>query len=265
MTTINHSVETIFIIPYRNREKQKENFISTMRDYIKTSTNISSYKFVFAHQCDSRPFNRGAMKNLGFLAMKKLYPETYKDITFVFHDVDTIPEKNSKINYTTTKGNVSHYYGYKFALGGMFAIKGEDFERSGGFPNFWGWGLEDNVIHERCLSIGLKIDRSVFYDINDKTNIIREFDGFNRIISKRDSVVYKYENPDSINDIKNAQWEIVKDNENDLLEFVNISKFDVVMNPNDQVYSNFDIRSGTKLIVPKGYNRRVWSMNKLFI
>jgi phosphoribosylamine--glycine ligase len=52
--------------------------------------------------------------------------------------------------------------------------------------------------------------------------------------------------------------------ENDLLEFVNISKFDVVMNPNDQVYSNFDIRSGTKLIVPKGYNRRVWSMNTLF-
>lgn len=266
MTTINPNptVETIFIIPYRNREKQKENFISTMRDYIKTSTNILSYKIVFAHQCDSRPFNRGAMKNLGFLAMKKLYPETYKDITFVFHDVDTMPEKKSKINYTTIKGYVAHYYGYKFALGGMFAIKGEDFERSGGFPNFWGWGLEDNVIQERCLSIGLKIDRSVFYDITDKTNILRSFDGFNRVISKRDAVVYKHENPDSINDIKNEQWEIVKDNENDFLEYVNISKFDVVMNPNDQVYSNFDTRSGSKLIVPKGYNRRVWNMNKLF-
>lgn len=264
-TTCN--LNTIFIIPYRSRENQKENFITMMNEYLEKtqSKNRSSYKFVFAHQCDTRPFNRGAMKNIGFLAMKELYPETYKDITFVFHDVDTIPGKDSNINYTTTSGKVAHYYGYKFALGGMFAIKGGDFEKSGGFPNFWGWGLEDNVIQERCLSVGLEIDRSVFYDISDKIHIIRGFDGYNRVISKRDAVVYKKESPDSMNHIQNAEWTIddADDSEKNTT-YVNISKFDVEMNPNEQVYSNYDIRNGSKIAVPRGFNRRVWTMNKLF-
>jgi len=260
---MHNCVKTIFIIPYRSRENQKKYFISMMSDYLATSSS-SSYKFVFAQQCDTRPFNRGAMKNIGFLAMKKLYPDTYKDITFVFHDVDTIPNKESKINYTTTSGKVAHYYGYTFALGGMFAIKGGDFEKSGGFPNFWGWGLEDNVMQERCLSVGLEIDRSVFYDISDKTNIARSFDGFNRVISKRDAVVYKKESPDSMNNIQNSEW-IVVDDDSTNTTYVNISKFDVDMNPNEQVYTNYDIRNGSKLAVPRGFNRRVWNMNKLFI
>ena len=47
-------------------------------------------------------FNRGATKNIGFLAMK--YPDTYKQITFVFNDVDTIPNKKNLFNYKTRKG-----------------------------------------------------------------------------------------------------------------------------------------------------------------
>ena len=53
----------------------------------------------------------------------------------------------------------------------FFAIKGSDFEIATGFPNFWGWGLEDNVLNDRCLEKKLIIDRSQFYIINDKENI----------------------------------------------------------------------------------------------
>jgi hypothetical protein len=248
-------IKTIFIIPYRNRQNQKSHFISHMTDYLEKNGIMSKneYRFIFAHQCDNRPFNRGATKNIGFLAMKNAYPDTYKDITFIFHDVDTLPHDKCGIPYKTTPGVVAHYYGYKFALGGMFAIKGGDFEKTAGFPNFWGWGLEDNVIYERCISNGIKVDRSIFFDINDTTNIIRSFDGFNRVISKRDTVVYKYEKPDSINDIKNSAW-------NSKDEYVNITSFNVEMNPEDQIYEKYDIRRGSKLQIPKGYNRRVWKM-----
>ena len=96
------------------------------------------YEIYFAHQCDNRPFNRGAMKNLGFIAIKNKYPNHYKDITFIFNDVDTFPGEKGMIDYITTPGIVKHYYGFNFALGGIFSICGADFEKAKGFPNFWG-------------------------------------------------------------------------------------------------------------------------------
>lgn len=254
------TIETIFIIPYRNRNDHKKQFISYMKSYLEKINYKYEYKFVFAHQCDNRPFNRGAMKNIGFLAIKNKFPDTYKDITFVFHDIDTLPNESCLLPYNTIVGKVAHYYGYKYALGGIFAIKGGDFEKTNGFPNFWGWGLEDNVIYERCISQKINVDRSIFFDIKDTKNINQKFDGFKRMISKRDSVIYKHETPDTMNDVKNLKYELNENNENNEW-YVNTSNFDVVMDPTKQVYTNFDIRSGNKLIIPNGYYRRIWNMN----
>lgn len=245
----------IFIIPYRNRANQKEEFLTQMREKILVDEPVDTYEIYFAHQCDQRPFNRGAMKNIGFLVLKHKYPRHYKNITFIFHDVDTFPVAKGLIDYDTTPGVVKHYYGYTFALGGIFAIKGGDFERSLGFPNFWGWGLEDNVIQERCLKQNIIIDRSQFYGMQDP-RIIRAFDGFDRIISKRDTVVYKQETPDDLFTIKNVRWQIQN-------EFINITYFDCGMDPAQQEYATHDIRKGNKLQLPKGYSRRVWNLSSM--
>jgi hypothetical protein len=254
--------------------EQKKLFEKRMREYLvdlnkDESTSIGPCLFVYAHQADNRPFNRGAMKNIGFLAMKKQFANHYKDITFVFHDVDTFPAKNGILPYKTETGVVKHYYGFTFALGGIFAIKGGDFEKSNGFPNFWGWGLEDNAIYDRCISTGLSVDRSIFYEMSSDM-IERPFDGDTRLVSKRDSVVYKQETPDSLKDITNIKYDLVEDMNNEnksnshTIFMANIKGFDCVMDPNDQDFYIYDIKSNKgKIKLPAGYSRRSWSFNNL--
>jgi hypothetical protein len=240
----------IFIIPYRDRATDKERFLKEMKDLL---AETEPYEIYFAHQYDKRPFNRGAMKNIGFLAMKAKYPDTYREMTFIFHDVDTWPSVKGLIDYQTTSGVVRHFYGYQFALGGMFAIKGADFEKTKGFPNFWGWGIEDNLMNDRCLASGLKIDRSQFYDIRDK-RIARSFDGFQRIISRKDSLAYKQAACDDLTSLKNVQW-------TEQNEYIHIRSFECGTNPAEQIYAPIDIRKTKKLIVPKAYEfRRSWKM-----
>ena len=65
--------EIIFIVPYRDRKPQRYAFIKIMT-HILEDLNC---KVLFVHQRDKRPFNRGAMKNLGFIHVKKMYPCIY--------------------------------------------------------------------------------------------------------------------------------------------------------------------------------------------
>ena len=137
----------VFIVPYRDRVHHKF-FFSRQMDFILEGQD--DYEILFVHQCDSRNFNRGAMKNIGFLAIKEKYPEDYKTITIIFNDIDTLPF-NKLFDYETTEGIVKHYYGFETALGGIVVIKGSDFEKINGYPNYWGWGMEDACLQKRCL------------------------------------------------------------------------------------------------------------------
>ena len=111
--------EIIFIVPYRNRIEQKFFFSNYMTQLL----GDKKYEIYFSHQYDSRSFNRGAMKNIGFLAIKAKYPNHYQDINIVFNDVDTLPFSNI-FDYETTAGTVKHYYGFTYALGGIVVFKG---------------------------------------------------------------------------------------------------------------------------------------------
>lgn len=157
--------DIIFIIPYRDRLHQLIQWIDAMTPYLEGV----DYQVVVVHQVDTRRFNRGAMKNLGFLRVKELYPETYKSITLVFNDVDTIPVKH--FDFQTTRGTAKHMFGFRFAFGGLFSMTAGDFEKIGGFPNLWSWGLEDNLLKERWIAhFGEEsIDFGQFVAISGKT------------------------------------------------------------------------------------------------
>lgn len=232
----------IFIVPYRNRSQQKHHFDIYM-NYIMEDYNKNDYKIYFSHQCDNRNFNRGAMKNIGFIAMKQKYPNDYKNITFVFNDIDTMPYKKNLLNYQTRHGVVKHFFGFKFALGGIVSITGADFERIGGFPNFWAWGLEDNAFNNRVLKNKIQIDRSNFYEIHNH-NIINLTDSKAKVLSKENSWRFVDNNFDSLYDIKNLKFNI----EN---EFINITSFNTNINPvNDTYYYSQD---NAKIILDKRF------------
>ena len=69
----------VFIVPYRNRIQQKFFFSKYMSFILE---DHDDYEVYFSHQCDARTFNRGAVKDIGFLAVKDKFS---KSINFVVH------------------------------------------------------------------------------------------------------------------------------------------------------------------------------------
>jgi hypothetical protein len=245
----------IFIVPYRNRVQHKFFFSKYMSFILEDKDD---YEIFFSHQCDARTFNRGAVKNIGFIAARNKYPEHYKDITFIFNDVDTIPF-NKIFDYETTHGIVKHYYGFKYALGGIVVMKGSDFEKTNGFPCFWGWGMEDNVLQKRCDKFGLKVDRSVFYNIGSP-EILQLFDGISRIISKKDPWRGEYDDgQDGLKKISQLKYSIDEksDNPNDnifvvhnpKIKVVNIKTFLTHIPFGSEEYYNYDLREPKRKII----------------
>ena len=195
----------VFIVPYRNRPQQQRFFTN----YIRTIMHDrDDYEFYFSTQTDERPFNRGATKNIGFLAIKNKYPEHYKKITFVFNDVDTLPYDKGILKYDTLPGSIKHFYGYTNALGGIVSIKGADFESINGFPNYWAWGKEDNVLQDRALSKKLLIDRSCFFPIGHPS-ILQLFDGLSRVIDKQGIKTARQDNgTNGLSSIRGVKYDI---------------------------------------------------------
>ena len=245
----------IFIVPYRNRLQQKFFFEKQMSFILENETD---YEIYLSHQCDNRNFNRGGTKNIGFLAMKDKYPDDYKDITFIFNDVDTLPF-HKIFDYQTSKGVVKHYYGFEFALGGIVVIKGSDFEYINGYPNYWGWGNEDTVLQNRCIRSGIRIDRSNFYKIRSP-EILQLFDGVSRLVTPReDKMKMNDTGSDGLTSIRRLTLSI--DNEsmnkldnkysvnNERIKVINILSFltNVSYNSNDSYH--YDLRDPTRMIV----------------
>lgn len=244
----NYYPKIIFIVPYRNRVTHKLFFSKYMTNNLQ---NFNNYEIYFSHQSDERPFNRGACKNIGFLAMKHKYPENYKEISFVFNDIDTIPFTDI-LDYQTSKGIVKHFYGFDYALGGIVSIVGEDFEKINGFPNYWGWGMEDAILQKRCENKNVYIDRNNFYPIGSP-EILHLFDGVARIINKKETIQSKKDNGlDGLTTLYKIKYYIDMKSNNELdnkyfidhksIFIINILDFQCSTLPDKEKFYEYDLR-----------------------
>ena len=237
----------VFVVPYRDREQQYRFFKTHMKFVLE---DVSNYQILYVHQKDNRSFNRGAMKNIGFLYIKNKYPEHYKTITFIFNDVDTMPFTKNFIDYETTVGTIKHFYGFLFALGGIVSITGEDFERMNGYPNYWAWGFEDNMLQTRAVNLGITIDRSQFYPMMDK-NIMQMKDGLERLVNRGEYDRFlgdvKYNNMnEGIQNIMN-----ITSGFNEETGFLDVLGFTTGIEENTDLTSVHDIRSGEQPFQPQ--------------
>jgi hypothetical protein len=253
-SNISTTPKLIFIVPYRDRAQQQKFFASHMNAILEDVPK-NDYKIYYVHQKDDRSFNRGAMRNIGFLVMKEKYPNDYKNITFVFNDVDTMPFTKNFLNYETVHGSVKHFYGFTFALGGIVSIKGNDFEKVGGYPNFWAWGYEDNLLQSRVHDAKINIDRSQYYPIMDK-NIFQMKDGLERIVNRSEFDRFLGETLEGFSTITNIQYNINEDT-----GFIDVTYFTTTVDdkPSENVVHN--LLNGNKpfkqpLIQLKGSTKR---------
>lgn len=253
----NNVPKIVFIIPYRNRIQHKFFFSTYLTSILSLSEYKDSHEIYFSHQCDKRSFNRGATKNIGFLAVKRKYPNHYKDITLVFNDIDTIPFSNI-LNYDTIPGQVKHFYGFEYALGGIVAINAGDFEMINGYPSFWGWGLEDSVLQKRCLEANLTISRDQFYPIGSP-DILHLFDGVSRLINRKDPIRANNDNgQDGHMSIGNLYYTIDNESRNpmdnihvvtsDKIFFINIVSFTTGTKFENKNFYKYDLRTDPREI-----------------
>ena len=237
--------QVVFIIPYRDREEQLH-FFRRQITYVLEDKDPSTYKIIYVHQSDKRPFNRGALKNIGFLIVKDLYPEHYKTITLVFNDVDTISNRKNDLEYETKKGKIKHFYGFHFALGGIVSVTGEDFEIMNGFPNYWAWGYEDNALQKRAEQNKIVVDRSKFYKLMDP-HIIHLNESVHRVVNREEYNRHYFNSKEGIHNITQLKYTM-----DDETQFANVTYFETGNVPDMTKYKTHDV---TKRDRPYGNDR----------
>jgi hypothetical protein len=150
-----------------------------------------------------------------------------------------MPAKKNMIDYKTSSNVIKHFYGFDYTLGGIVSVLGRDFVRIGGFPNFWGWGYEDNMLQSRAQDANIKIDRSVFFPISDYENIIQLSHGNTREMNLQDFNQFKNKTKEGLFTIYLLNYTI-----DDANDFVNVSDFKTSYEENKLSSFVYDLNKG---------------------
>jgi hypothetical protein len=155
------------VVPYRAREAHLRLFVPHVRAYFSRDKvdRAIPYRVLIVEQESGLPFNRGALKNIGFLLGRD-----DSDYT-AFHDVDYLPiwADYSWVDQPTTivwygaevrplapgrSESVAHDMNQFFA--GVVLVPNLLFEQVNGYANtYWGWGYEDMDLVNRFTAAGI--------------------------------------------------------------------------------------------------------------
>ena len=202
--------KVVVVVPHRNRAASLNMFREHMiANVFRPEVESGEYRFVFVEQGDDqRFFNRGAIKNIGFLFVRSEYPDDYQNITLTFNDIDTMPAERGLMDYETSPGVVKHFYGVKWTLGGIVSVRGADFESINGFPNYWHWGYEDNMLKRRVTdSGGITIDYSQFFGMND-ARVIHHSNFKLKVVNIEEHKRFLANDPEGFAQISNLTYDI---------------------------------------------------------
>ncbi len=222
----------IILIPYRDRSPHLDYFLKHSAPLIQR--HLPDTRIVVVEQTAERLFNRGKLLNVGFAL--------YKDKTnyFITHDVDVNPkaeiieEYKEEISEYCVKGI---YTSACNTLGGIIKIKSSSIHRCNGFPNdFWGWGVEDKALQNRCDFFGLVKKTTI---LNDNPAREKYFTIFNDVDDRKkerfhEKTDYEYNvfprkaDREKIKHIlqsglNNLTYKIVKQESHDLYEHIWVS------------------------------------------
>jgi hypothetical protein len=151
-----------------------------------------------------------------------------------------MPRLKNLIDYNTEVGKIKHFYGQLNTLGGIVSIKGADFEKTLGYPNFWSWGYEDNMIQIRAIRAGLTIDRTTFFATGNP-NIIQLNENNNRIVNRDEFNRYINYTNEGFGSISDLVYDI-----DESTKFVNVTQFKTDVDNNPSRNEMYDLRRGNR-------------------
>ena len=158
------------VVPFRARPEHLALFVPHMRSYFardKGDRHIP-YSVLIVEQSPGLPFNRGALKNVGFQLGQNASEYT------CFHDIDYLPiwsdyswtsQPTPLVWYgaeerpVSSKGGVirhdmDHFYG------GALLVPNDTFRSINGYGiDYWGWGYEDLDLIRRFEARGIAVGR----------------------------------------------------------------------------------------------------------
>jgi len=143
------------VVCVRDRQRNTALLAEGLAAAFKGSVDVR-YTMWVVEQADTRPFNRGALLNAGFILAEAAGIDV-----FALQDVDFVPLPSSAHLYLTPLyDGPRHLLGRVDSAGGAVLFTREQFRLANGYPNgFWGWGFEDHDLLNRLECAGLSFDR----------------------------------------------------------------------------------------------------------